>query len=350
MSSGAPSGSPRLSELDALRGIAALSVLLFHYADQYQQTYQHQGLVPFTFGVGKYGVQLFFVISGFVIFWTLDRTRRAGDFLAHRFARLYPAYWASLAITVALVAVAGLPNQGVGAWDILMNITMFPDFLSAKAVDGSYWTLQIELFFYGQMLVWYLFGALGRIRWVISGWLVLATLYAVAEQQGTPLSYTVRELLIVRYLHCFAVGMLMYRMRQAGRATAGDWLLIAAAHLVSWLTWGGVETMVLGMCTTLFLLMNANRLGVLSRQPLLFLGGISYTLYLLHQEIGYIFIAALEGLGFGPLSSILLTTGLMILLAWLLSRYLERPANRFLRRLYERWRGAAREADSRSAR
>ena len=162
--SAARTGGPRLSELDALRGIAALSVLLFHYAYQYQQTYHHQGLVPFTFGAGKYGVQLFFVISGFVIFWTLDRTRRAGDFVMNRFARLYPTYWASLAITVGLVASVGLPNQAVGGWDILMNITMFPDFLSARPVDGSYWTLQIELFFYAQMLMWYLLRMLGRIR------------------------------------------------------------------------------------------------------------------------------------------------------------------------------------------
>ena len=335
------SGGLRLKELDALRGIAALSVLLFHYANQYQQTYHHLGKIPFTFEVGKYGVQLFFVISGFVIFWTLDRTRRVGDFVLNRFARLYPAYWASLAITVALVAIAGLPNQGVGAWDILLNITMFPDFLSAKAVDGSYWTLQIELFFYAQMLLWYQVGALRRIRWVIAGWLVLATVYAVASLRGTPLSYTIRELLIVRYAHCFAVGILMYQMRSAGRLSAADWLLVAGAHLVSWLTWGPVETFVLGMCTGLFLLMNAGRLGVLANRPLIFLGGISYALYLLHQEIGYIFIAYLERLGLGPLASIFVTTALMILCAWLLSRYLEQPANRFLRRRYERWRGAA---------
>lgn len=331
----------RLRELDALRGIAALSVLLFHYASQYQQTYHHVGRIPFTFEVGKYGVQLFFVISGFVIFWTLERTRRVGDFVLNRFARLYPAYWASLAITVALVAIAGLPNQGVSAWDIVLNITMFPDFLSAKAVDGSYWTLQIELFFYVQMLFWYQVGALRRIRWVIAGWLLLATVYAIASLQGSPLSYTIRELLIVRYAHCFAVGILMYQMRASGRSAPADWALVAAAHFVSWLTWGPVETVVLAMCTGLFALMNADRLGVIATRPLIFLGGISYTLYLLHQEIGYIIIAFLEQLGLGPLTSIFMTTAMMIFLAWLMSRYFEQPVNRFLRRRHERWRGAS---------
>jgi peptidoglycan/LPS O-acetylase OafA/YrhL len=342
-------GGLRLDELDALRGIAALSVLLFHYANQFQQTYHHLGRFSFSFEVGKYGVELFFVISGFVIFWTLDRTRRAGDFVVHRFARLYPTYWASLAITAGLVAIAGLPNQRVGSFDLLMNVTMFPDFLSAKAVDGSYWTLQIELFFYAQMLCWYALGVLRRIRWVIAAWLLLAAAYAIAHRLDAPLSYTFQELLIVRYAHCFSVGILMYRMREAGGATLADWLLLAGAHVVSWLTWGPAEAIVLGICTTLFLLMNAGRLGVLSWRPLLFLGGISYTLYLLHQEIGYILIAALEKTGLKPVPSILVTTAMMIVLAWLLSRYVERPANRLLRALYERWRGRAPVADGRSS-
>lgn len=340
-------GGLRLNELDALRGIAALSVLLFHYANQFQQTYHHLGRFSFSFEVGKYGVELFFVISGFVIFWTLDRTRRAGDFVVHRFARLYPTYWASLALTAGLVAIAGLPNQRVGSFDLVMNITMFPDFLSAKPVDGSYWTLQIELFFYAQMLCWYALGALRRIRWVIAAWLLLASAYAIAHRLGTPLSYTFQELLIVRYAHCFSVGILMYRMREAGGAAPADWMLLVGAHVVSWLTWGPVEAIVLGICTALFLLMNAGRLGVLSWRPLLFLGGISYTLYLLHQEIGYILIAALEKTGLTPVPSILVTTVLMIVLAWLLSRYVERPANRLLRAQYERWRGKAPVSDVR---
>ncbi|MEO6368343.1 MAG: acyltransferase, partial [Steroidobacteraceae bacterium] len=222
-------GGNRLNELDAMRGIAALSVLMFHYANQFQQTYHHLGNIPFSFELGKYGVQLFFVISGFVIFWTLDRTRRAGDFVLHRFARLFPTYWTCLAITAGLVAIAGLPNQRVGYLDILLNITMFPDFLSARSVDGSYWTLQIELFFYAQMLAWYALGAVRRIRWVIAGWLLLATAYAIAERHGAPLSYILRELLIVRYIHSFAVGILMYRIREARGATVTDWLLITGA-------------------------------------------------------------------------------------------------------------------------
>ncbi len=327
-------------ELDALRGIAALSVLLFHYANQYDQNYHHLGLLPYTFNVGKYGVQLFFVISGFVIFWTLERTCRAGDFVVHRFARLFPTYWASLAVTLCLVTVAGLPGQQVSLGDALLNATMFPDFLRAEPVDGSYWTLQFELFFYIQMLGWYVLGMLGRIRWIIAGWLLLAVAYVVSRELDWHFSYAVRELLILRYIPYFSAGILMYRIQKTRERNLPDWVLVAAAIGVSGLIWGWHEALILAICVLLFVLLSAGRLRFLARQPLLFLGGISYSLYLLHQEIGYILIDSLERAGLSVMPSILITTVLVILLAWLLSRYVERPAIRSLRRLYEKLRGA----------
>jgi peptidoglycan/LPS O-acetylase OafA/YrhL len=325
----------RLQELDALRGIAALSVLLFHYADRFDQAYHHRGYFPYTFDIGKYGVQLFFVISGFVIFWTLERTRRSSDFVVSRFSRLFPAYWASLAITFVLVAIAGLPGQSVTWHAALMNLTMFPDFLRAPLVDGSYWTLQVELFFYAQMLLWYAVGALKGVRWIVCGWLLLAGAYAIADLLGTAWSYTARELLDLRYISYFATGILMYRLR--GRATEfADVALLAGALVVTTLTWGWEEGLALAVCVGVFALLNAGRLAMLGRSWLLFLGSISYTLYLVHQEIGYILIAHFEQIGLHPMPSILLVTVMMVVLAWLVSRLVERPAMLAIRNVYRR--------------
>jgi peptidoglycan/LPS O-acetylase OafA/YrhL len=332
-------GKPgRMLELDALRGIAALSVLLFHYANQFDQTYHHMGRFYYSFGVGQYGVQLFFVISGFVIFWSLERTRHAVDFAAHRFFRLFPAYWVALALTFGLVTIVGLPGQQVSIGDALLNLTMVPDFLDADSVDGSYWTLQVELFFYLQMLGWFLVGALGRFRWVILAWLLLAIAYAIAEQYGSGLSYTLRELLIVRYTCYFATGILMYRLQQRNEEPASNWILIAGALLTCWITWSWREALALLVCVILFALLIAGRLKFLSWRPLLFLGAISYTLYLLHQEIGYILIASLEHMGMSAVPSIVIATALVVICAWLLSTYVERPAIRGLRGLYDRFR------------
>ncbi|QEC73956.1 acyltransferase [Arachidicoccus ginsenosidivorans] len=57
----------RLIELDALRGLAASMVVIFHYTFQFDKVFQSDLMKSIEFDVGKYGVQLFFIISGFVI-------------------------------------------------------------------------------------------------------------------------------------------------------------------------------------------------------------------------------------------------------------------------------------------
>ena len=172
----------RMVELDALRGIAAVAVLGYHFTTRYQEQIGHVGGPPVDLLAGKYGVYLFFLISGFVIFMTLERTRTAADFVVSRFSRLFPGYWAALLITSAVVYTVGLPFQRlpVGQW--LLNFTMVQEILGAEHLDGSYWTLQIELFFYVQMLFWYMLGQLKRIHWIIGGWLALAVVEGLCEK------------------------------------------------------------------------------------------------------------------------------------------------------------------------
>src|SRR5262245_3655062 len=77
----------RFEELDVLRGVAAMAVVIFHYSGH--ATRYLTGF-PFHFKLGEHGVQLFFAISGFVIFMTLENTQRLRDFVVSRFSRLYP--------------------------------------------------------------------------------------------------------------------------------------------------------------------------------------------------------------------------------------------------------------------
>ena len=86
------SSSARLSQLDAIRGVAALMVVLYHYTMQYQKFLGVDYGVSFAFPWGWLGVHFFFMMSGFVIFMTLCRTATGADFLVSRFSRLFPTY------------------------------------------------------------------------------------------------------------------------------------------------------------------------------------------------------------------------------------------------------------------
>src|SRR5438105_3648135 len=120
----------RFQELDGLRGLAALSIVLFHYLSRYDQIYTPRGDVPFGFSYGANGVALFFVISGFVIFMTLKRCKTALDFLVSRFSRLFPAYWAAALLTYAVGSVSPLPEQHYTITQLLFNGTMLQGFMN----------------------------------------------------------------------------------------------------------------------------------------------------------------------------------------------------------------------------
>ena len=134
----------RFHQLDGLRGLAALSVVLFHFTNG-SNPYYGQTLV-FTYG--GYGVSLFFAISGFVISLTLNSKHRLLDFVKARFVRLYPIFWACLIFSYVITSLFGPESKKVSPLAFLLNFSMAPQFLGAKPVDGASWTLQIELFFY----------------------------------------------------------------------------------------------------------------------------------------------------------------------------------------------------------
>ena len=158
------SSGRRLTKIDSLRGIAALAVLSFHFTTRYDEIYRFSGYLPFHAPWGYLGVNLFFVISGFVIYMTLDRTDVGADFLVSRFSRLYPAYWTAIALTFCITSLLGLPGKAV-PWHIaVLNIPMIQMLFSVPMVDGVYWTLLVELLFYG--LAYALFAA-RRMNYVL---------------------------------------------------------------------------------------------------------------------------------------------------------------------------------------
>lgn len=328
----------RVVELDALRGLAALAVVAFHYTTLYGELYGHAGPPPPSFAFGNYGVHLFFLISGFVIFMTLERTRTAMDFVVSRFSRLFPAYWVAILTSVAVVYTIGMPSQRLPLADVLLDFTMIQQLLGAEHIDGSYWTLQVELFFYAQMLGWFMLGQLGRIRWIIGGWLLLAIGYGLATKFDRHFSYTVREVLILRHIPFFAIGILFYRIRTYPAEWKVDAAMIGACIAAIAIAYPPVYTEVALVCSAIFALFALDRLTWLRAAPFAFFGTISYSLYLLHQAIGFSLIWHFEQFGMGPgtagLCAALIVTALAVLLTFLV----ERPALRLIRDAWKRRR------------
>ncbi len=330
----------RVVELDALRGLAALAVVAFHYTTLYGQLYGHTDPQPVSFGFGNYGVHLFFLISGFVIFMTLERTRGAMDFVVSRFSRLFPAYWAAILISASVVYTIGMPSQRLPWSNVAIDFTMLQRVLGAEDLDGSYWTLEVELFFYAQMLFWFALGLLRRIHWIIAVWLVLAAAHAAAAQHGLHLSWTLGELLIVRHIPFFALGILFYRLHSGASSRRLDLVMIAACIATIAFADAAVFTFAALACCAIFALFVRGHLAWLRAAPFAFFGAISYSLYLLHQAIGFSLLWHLEHAGLAAVPAALCAAALAILLATALTFAVERPVMRLIRAAWQRRRDA----------
>jgi len=322
----------RLLELDALRGIAALTVVLYHYFYRYDQLYGHSGISVNWAEFGQFGVQLFFMISGFVIYWTLERIARPMDFVVSRVSRLFPAYWTAIIITFSVVHMAGLPGRETSLAVALANATMLQEFLRIPSVDGVYWTLTVELIFYFWIFAAFLSGCLNRIEIILA----LPVMISIGHSLGWyGLNPAINKLFLIPYAAFFLSGICLFKLAdgKASSLTKGS----LAISLLSLLLSTSLQVFLLFTCFHLvFFLAVSGRLGWLASRPFVFLGSLSYSLYLLHQNIGYVIIRTGYEYGLPAYASILTALAVSLALAAVVSRYIERPAMNHIRQAWKR--------------
>ena len=149
--SGTSGTSVRLGWLDALRGFAALVVVLFHLSPYLIGPAPHAAVMRHI-DFGKYGVMLFFLVSGYVIPMSLERHGSLRRFWIGRLFRIYPAFLAAIAVMGLLIAAGVLTLQpSLRAETVsgaLGHATMLQDMLGLRGVVRVFWTLSYEMVFY----------------------------------------------------------------------------------------------------------------------------------------------------------------------------------------------------------
>lgn len=334
------SGDGRIRYLDGLRGVAVGLVVLFHY---YGPVYA--GLLPYgaryaaypIIAQGAAGVELFFLISGFVILMTLEKCRSFGDFLHRRWLRLFPAM--ALA-TVLLLAFNQLgltgPDSGTSFIDALPGLTFIePTFyktflrLNLHSLDGVFWSLYVEAAFYVVFgTLYFQLGAKRAIPALVAIWL------AVVAARALNIGRIVEpfEWAGFQWFGWFASGALFYRgLKESQFFWAAVAVGLIAVILYSNRYVGVPLPMRVMLLAMVFLFAAAQRYqplqrGLASRTPL-FAGTISYPLYLLHNHIGVSLLEAMHG---GPLLG-LIPLLLVVPASWLCVRYFEPSVKQLLR-------------------
>jgi peptidoglycan/LPS O-acetylase OafA/YrhL len=336
---------PRLQELDALRGITAFMVAFYHIATVNNP---QDSILEF----GATGVELFFIISGFVIFMTLERCKSSKDFIVSRFSKLYPAYWAAVTITFVLYLVTiklgfhQTQNNNLFL-TYFVNLTMLQYYFNIPSMDGPYWTLIVELVFYVFMWLLFVTKQLKNVKITGSVILVLILLWRIFYDEINEttfydsLSFAVP---LLKYFPLFFTGIIFYDSYEK-RVSFVNYVLIASCILLmmfikepflkrlSFITATEFGLILLTYCIFFFLFIK-NKLHWMVNRGTLFLGEISYSLYLIHNFTGARIIAPglykIAGLPFwiSVAIALIVVTGI----AYAINRLIEKPAMYFIRR------------------
>lgn len=282
-----------MAAIDGLRAIAVLMVVAFHYLGRWPNDYTGLSFAP-MFEFGWLGVDLFFVISGYCIAMTASRTGSLATFWGRRFGRLYPAYFAGVLLTFVLVGSFGLPELDVTLLQALGNLA-FLNAAIVPPVDGVYWSLIVELKFY------FIYGILlcisRRPEFILGG---MATVFFMGL--GLRLAGIDHFDRIIRPEHIvlFLIGSAFF-FAHAEKSHVRKRLMYLTAYLAfaASFTTGAYDTVALYAAVTLLCGMAViafRRLPVLS--ILWPVGLVSYSWYLLHQNIGLLIIRAMTNAEF----------------------------------------------------
>lgn len=285
--------------------------------------------------MGRVGIVAFFLVSGYVVGLTLsNQTPRV--FSIRRFWRLYPVYWAATIIYVLTLAATGTVSPDTTLLVVLVNVSMIQGFVGVYSILGVAWTLGVEIAFYAQSVVGKFARILDKTVWLGLFWITVFAAMGVANfiagfdfsAVGPLMMFTAslgfslylwernrsRALLTLGPLALFAVPVLGWFLESSGGGVSDGWTPL-----------GFDLSYALGIAVFASCYAYRNRR---SSPTLLWLGKVSYALYLFHPIV----IVAIEPLDLPPALFVAIACAASLVVAWAVHVLIERPATDFGRR------------------
>lgn len=326
--------------LTAMRGLAALWVVLFHYQHHISGRVPGMALIS----QGALAVDLFFTLSGFILVYVYRDREDIRRFFLKRFARLYPVHLVTLCAVVLLAVCArsfGLAvDESLEPRQILAHVFLLhaAGVVDRLALNYPSWSISAEAFAYLAYPVLAVLVLRQRLWIAVAGALALFwTSAALSELAGTPLTSRSCDLAIVRILPEFVMGMVAARI---GLEASPRRILVALAALGLALT-GLIlqDPLIFAQAAPVVILALFLYDGPVPR-PLRYLGLISYSLYMTHaltEKVGFTLLELLCGAETLPLWALALMTALAVAVAALTYHLVEEPGRKLVMRLGSAW-------------
>jgi peptidoglycan/LPS O-acetylase OafA/YrhL len=321
----------RLENLDALRGLCAILVILQHVIPRNWEGY---GLIrsdpTLYLDLGRVGVAGFFLISGYLIPFNIPKGKNPiRTFWIARFFRLWPVYWLSIALTLLTGSSKIVPTFK----SVFANCLMVQGLLGVPDMEGTFWTLQIELVFYFLITAMIALRLLNNAEWfkVMFYSMVAVSMIMSAARGYLHIRFPVA---LPMALTLMFLGASLRSRRMVSRSLPSSMMIVYAVSLIPICGMGySVKLTVLddpyrwmvaytaGLC--LFLLFEKTRHAP---RFTVWLGTISYSIYLLHPIVMKIRDVLFTSRA--PLLGVMFVLVLTVVVSWVVYRSVESPSQR----------------------
>ena len=355
-----PNSPSRIQYLDGLRGVAIFLVIFYHAFSRWHSIVPYGDELRYfpLFHYGRFGVQLFFMISGFVIFMSLERSKNFPEFMIRRWIRLFPAMLICSLIIYSTTSFfyerpAGIPEFSA----LLPGLTFIEPYWwqlilgsPVGELEGAFWSLYVEIKLYLVAGIFYFLIGGQRMIWVMIGLFLVAAIVLflgpVFQEHGWHQAKQLLNAFSGRPCGWFAAGALFYRHFNEKK----QWLLVVAiitavaAALVEGKAGRGEmlyewrPALAATVVALIFMVaaLNQKVQKVLANKLLLTIGFISYPLYLLHENMMVSLIIKSGHLlpWVPPILMPVIPITIVIGIAYLVARYFEPPIRSFLKALH----------------
>ena len=254
------------------------------------------GLTPFS-EIAKYGylgVQLFFVVSGYLILMSTNRS--AWQFAKGRVKRIYPLYWMAIILITAITYLPTLSKTQPDFFQILASITMFPTAFDQGWIDGAHWFMLIEIQFYLLIFALLKLRVGKHLPTIFPIWAIVILIWYVFDLNRFNIWYLYGPFSFI------CGGAIIYSIKQSG------WNLLRVVGLIAAITGGlysrlgsldylseirntqysaTVVTVIVLIIFGLLLLTLLPKISNMHIPGAVFLGAITYPLFLIHGRLGY---------------------------------------------------------------
>lgn len=329
--------------LDILRGGAAVSIILYHYTNRFDQMIGHTGTWKINLPWGWMAWAVFFVMTGYLVY---PKTQNICRFVKGKMVRLYPGYWAAMCVSFLVTSVY-LKEFSTSFRDFVIDLSMLGNYLGAKSVVGVDWTLSVDLVFYAIIAVVIVLKGTKNYSEarIITIWSVVSCIIMLLKYIGVDNSIlkVARIIFAAQYAHLFFAGHMLRRIKEDNGNRRINLVCIIFSVIAHWIAFRSISfevfycvVIAVFLCFTLDVRIDIpdKILGFIEPigTGLAWIAGISYPLYLVHEYLGFAILKYFDSIGMTSEVLIVVPIFVSVLVAAIIHKYIECPATQICKK------------------